>query len=166
MMMMAVMMAVMMFVMVGVTVSAALGLEGGLDLSEIRSEATKHIFDDVVGPNPKNVVSNFSRQMSITQVPGKAHQLYRIFSCDFYKILGSSLDLYPPPVFQLQSISISHRNRLRKIEENIVALVCGQAKAAAMARVKVESKRACRLFLRPLPRRYMNRSTMHRHIST
>jgi hypothetical protein len=85
-------MAVMMFVMVGVTVSAALGLEGGLDLSELGSEATKHIFDDVVGPNPKNVVSNFSRQMSITQVPGKTHQLYRIFMSDFYKILGSSLD--------------------------------------------------------------------------
>jgi hypothetical protein len=55
------MMNLMMFVMVAVTVGATLGLEDSLDVSEIRSEATKHIFDDVVGPNPKYVVSNVSR---------------------------------------------------------------------------------------------------------
>jgi hypothetical protein len=38
----------------------------------------------------------------------------------------------------LQSISVSHGNRFRKIEENIVALICDQSKAATMARVKVE----------------------------
>ena len=85
---------------------------------------------------------------------------------DFYKILGSGLNLEPPPIVQLQSIPISHGKRLRKIEENIVSLICGQVKAAAVARIKVESKRACCRFLRPLPRGEMNRSTMHSHINT
>jgi hypothetical protein len=31
--------------------------------------------------------------VSITQVPGKAHQLYRIYMLDFDKILGSGTDL-------------------------------------------------------------------------
>jgi hypothetical protein len=55
-----------MLVMVAMTaVSAAFGLEGGLHLYQIGSEAMEHIFDHVVGPNAKNLVSNFSRQMPI-----------------------------------------------------------------------------------------------------
>jgi hypothetical protein len=72
---------------------------------------------------------------------------------DFYEILRCGLNLYPSSVVQLQPTSISHGNRLRKIEENIVALICGQAKAAAVARIEVESKRTYCLFLRPFPRR-------------
>jgi len=82
-----------MFVVVSVTVSTAFRLEGGLDLSKIRTQATEHIFDYVVGPNKKDMVSNFGRQMSITQVPGKADQLDRIFMSDFDNILWSGLDL-------------------------------------------------------------------------
>jgi hypothetical protein len=70
-----IMRSVMMLVMVAVTVSAAFGLERGLDRLKICSEAAEHVFDHVVGPNPKKVVSNLRRQMPIAQVPGKAHQL-------------------------------------------------------------------------------------------
>jgi hypothetical protein len=66
----------------------------------------------------------------------------------------------------LQPVSFSHGNRFWKIKKNIIPLICGQAKATAVTRVKIERKRACRLFLRPMPRREMNGSTMHRHIST
>jgi hypothetical protein len=56
----------------------------------------------------------------------------------------------------LQAISIGHRNRFRKIEKDIFALIRSQANAAAMACVKIESERAFRLFLRPMPRGAMN----------
>jgi hypothetical protein len=46
----------MMLVMVAVTVSAAFGLESGLDRLKMCPEAAEHVFDHVVGPNPKNVV--------------------------------------------------------------------------------------------------------------
>ena len=67
--------------------------------------------------------------------------------------MGSArgLNLEPPSVFKLQPISISHGNRLRKVEKNIFTLIRRQAKAAAMARVKIESERSCCLFLRPMP---------------
>jgi hypothetical protein len=84
---------VMMLVMVAITVSAALGLEGGLDLSKIRSEATEHVFDDMVGPDSKNFVSDFSRQMSVAQVPGEPHKLSGIFMSDFDNNLLSGLNL-------------------------------------------------------------------------
>jgi hypothetical protein len=40
----------------------------------------------------------------------------------------------------LQAISIGHRNRLRKIQKDIFALIRCQANATAMARVKIESE--------------------------
>jgi len=56
-----------MTVMVAVAaVRTAFGLERGLHLYKICSEATEHIFDHVVGSNAKNLVLNFSRQMPIS----------------------------------------------------------------------------------------------------
>jgi hypothetical protein len=121
----------------------------------------QHILDHMIGPNAKYLVSNISRQMPVSQMPGKANQLARIFVPDFDDKLGRSLNLEPPSVVQLQTISIGHSNRFGKVEKNIFALICSQADAAAMARVKIESKRAGRLFLRPMACRAMNRSAMH-----
>jgi hypothetical protein len=40
----------------------------------------------------------------------------------------------------LQAISISHCNRLRKVEKDVFALIRSQANATAMARIKIESQ--------------------------
>jgi hypothetical protein len=127
---------------IGVTVamaavSAAFGLEGGLHLYKIRSEAMEHILDHMVGPNAKNLVSNFSGQMPVPQKPGQPHQLIGIFVPDFYNKLRSGLNLQPPAIFKLQAVSIGHRNRFRKVEKDILALIRSQTNAAAMARVKI-----------------------------
>ena len=51
-----------MVVMVAVAaVSTAFGLEGGPHFYEIRSEAMEHVLDHMVGPNAKNLVTDFSR---------------------------------------------------------------------------------------------------------
>jgi hypothetical protein len=70
-------------------VSAAFGLESCLDSSKIYSETAEHVFDHVVRPNKKHLFSNLSRQVSITQVPGQAHQLNRICVSYFDSILAS-----------------------------------------------------------------------------
>jgi hypothetical protein len=65
--------AVGMVVMVAVAaVRATLRLEGDLHLHEIRSETAEHILDHMVGPNAKNLVSNFCRQMAVSKVPSNA----------------------------------------------------------------------------------------------
>jgi hypothetical protein len=94
--------------------------------------------------------------MPISQTPSKAHELLGIFMPDFDNKLGSGLDLQQPAVIKLQAISIRHRNRIRKIEKDVFALIRRQANAAAMARVEIESDRARRLFLRPMPGGAMN----------
>jgi hypothetical protein len=137
-------------------VRAAFRLERSLHLHKLRSEAMEHLLDHMVRPNAKNLVANFSRQMPISQVPGKAHELIGFFMLDFDHGLHGGPDLQQSPVFKLQSVSIGHRNRFRKIEKDIVALISRQANAAAMARVKIERERACRLFLWPMSGRPMN----------
>jgi hypothetical protein len=119
------MLAVMMFVMVAMPVSAAFRLKGGLGFLKIRSQTKEHIFYYMVGPNQKNMVSNFGRQMPITQVPCQAHQLDRIFVSDFNNVLHSGLNLQPSSIVELQPVSFSHGNGCWKIKKNIVPLISG-----------------------------------------
>jgi hypothetical protein len=144
--------AVIMRVVMAVTpVSAAFGLEGSAHVHKIRSQAMQHLFDHMVRPNAKDLASNFSRQMPISQMPGKTRKLTGILMPDLDNELGSGLNLQQPSIVKLQTVSISHGNRLRKVEKHIFALVRGQANATAMARVEIERDGACRLFLRPMP---------------
>jgi hypothetical protein len=155
---------VVVFVIVAMAaVRPAFRLKGGLHLHELRSEAMEHILDHVVGPNTKNVVSNFRRQMPVSQMPSKAHKLMGIFVPDFDDGLFSGVDLEPPSVFQLQAISIGHGNSFRKVEKDIFALIRSQANSATMARVEIESESACRFFLRPVSGGAMNASVVHGH---
>ncbi len=148
---------VIMFMMVTITaVSAAFRLERGVHLYKLRSEAMKHLLDHMVGPNAKNLVANFSRQMPISKMPGKPHELIRFFMPDFDNGFRSGLNLQQSPIFKLQGVSIGHGNRFRKIEKDIFALIGSQANAAAMARVEIESDRASRPFFRPVSGGAMN----------
>ena len=159
-------------------VSAAFGLERDLHLYKICSAAKEHILDHVVRPNAKDLVSNFSRQMPISQMPRKARQLIGIFMSDFDNELRRSLNLEPSTIFKLQAISISHGNRLGKVEQDIFALIPSQANTASMPRVEIKSERSCRVFRWPMPGGPMNGGAMsgitvngsvmrsHRHIST
>jgi hypothetical protein len=148
------------------TISAAFGLEGGQHLCKIRSETAEHILDHMVRPDTKNLVSNLGRQMSVSQVPGKTHKLSGIFMSDFDNLFGSGLDPEPPPIIELQAVSVGHRNRLRKVEKDIFALIRSETDAATVARVEVESESARRLFLGPVSGGAMNGSRLDGHIST
>jgi hypothetical protein len=127
-----------------VTISAAFRLEGSQDLAKMRAQPTEHFLDHMVRADPKNAISNLSRQMPITQVPCKTGQLAGISMSDFHELLMGGLDLKPPSIFELQPISISHCGRLRKIKQDIVTLIRGQKKTPTVTRIKVESERAGR----------------------
>jgi hypothetical protein len=117
----------------------------------------------MIGSDAKDVVSNFSRQMPIPKVPSKTHKLVRIFMPDFDDGLRSGLNFQPPPVFQLQAIAIGHRDGLRKVKEDIFAMIGSQANTSAVARIKIERQSACRFFFRPMPGGAMNGSIAHCH---
>src|ERR1700724_2405119 len=108
-------------------VSAAFRLEGGPHFYKLCSEAMEHILDHMVGPNAEHLLSNLSRQMPIFQMPSNAHKLIGILMPDFENKLRGGSNLQPPPIFELQAVSISHRNRFRKVEKDIFALIRSQA---------------------------------------
>jgi hypothetical protein len=144
-------------------VSSTFGLEGSLHLCEIRSKTMEHVLNDMVGPNTKDLVLNFSWQVPVSQVPGNPRKLNGIFMPDFDDKFRSGLDLQPSSIVQLQAISIRHGDGFRKIEQDIFSLISSQTNAAAVTRVKIERESACQLFRWPLPGGAMNRSAMHRH---
>jgi hypothetical protein len=144
-------------------VRAAFGLKRCLQLHELRAKAVEHIFDHVIRSNPKNVISNLGRQVPVSQVPRKSRELMRIFVSDFHNRLRGSLNLQPPAILQLQSISIGHRNRFRKVKKQIFTLVRGQTNTPAVARIEIERQSACRFFFRPMPGGSMNGSVAHCH---
>ena len=151
------MFTVIMVVMVAITtVSAAFRLERVLQLYKLRSEAMEHLLDHMIGPDSKNLVANFGRQMPVPQMPGEAHELLGILVPDFHNRLRSGLHYEQSPIFKLQGVPIGHRNRFRKIEKDVLALIRGQANAAAMARVEIERERAGRAFPGPMPGGPMN----------
>jgi hypothetical protein len=137
-------------------VSAPFRLERGLHVHQVRFEATEHLLDHAVGPDAKNLVANFSRQMPVSQMPGKTHEVIGILVPHLDERFRSSPDLQQSSIIKLQGISIGHRDRFRKIEKHVFALIGGQAKATAMARVEIESERASGLFLRPVSGGAMN----------
>jgi hypothetical protein len=145
----------------GAAVSTAFGLEGGLHFSEIRSQSKEHILDHMIGPNAKNLVSDLGRQMPISQMPGKAHKLIRVSMPDFDDKFCRGLNPEPSPILKLQAISIGHRDRFRQVEKDVFTLIRCQANATAMARVKIESDRARRFFLRPKSGGSMSVSAMN-----
>src|SRR5690349_16737332 len=138
---------VIMVVMSLSAISTAFRLKGGLHFYEICSEAKKHVLDHMVRSNAKNLISNLSRQMPIAQMPRKTHKLVAILMPDFNNQLRRGLNPEPSSILKLQTISIGHRDRFRKVEKHVFTLIRSQANATAMSRVKIESEQARCFFL-------------------
>ena len=66
----------------------------------------------------------------------------RIIVTDFDDGLRSSPHLQPPPVLQLEAVSVGHRDGFRQVEKDILSLVGCQLNAAAVTRIKIESESA------------------------
>jgi hypothetical protein len=91
---------VMVVVELAAAIGPAFGLKGRFNLQQLGSEPNKHVFDYMVGPNKKNISSNFGRQVPIAQVPGKTRQLVTVCMADLYKWFGSGSDPQPIAVIE------------------------------------------------------------------
>jgi hypothetical protein len=149
-----------------IAVSTALRLKRGLDPYKVRTEPTQHVLDHVIGPNTKDLVADFGGQMSVSEMPSQARKLVGIVMSNFNHGFGSRPHLEPAAVRQLQAIAICHGDRLRKIEQHVLAFIRNEADAAAMARIKIERENARGLFARPMPGGTVNAGVLHRHLNT
>jgi hypothetical protein len=149
-----------------VAIGATLGLEGRRHLHNICSETMEHILNHMVRADAKNLFPDFRRQMPISKMPGNAHKLMRILMSDFDYRLQTRLNFEPPPVVELQAISIGHCNRFGKIEQDLFALVRSQTNTTAMPSIKIEGDSASGTFPWPVPGGAMNGGAVDDHIST
>jgi hypothetical protein len=138
------------------TVRAAFGLKRSIAFSENCAEAGKHLFDHMVRPDTESFMANLRRQVTIAEMPRKAHKLARILMPHLHNRLFGCLNHEPSPVVKLHTISISHGDGLWKIEKDILALIRREPNPAPMARIEIERDSACGSFLRPMPGRTMN----------
>ena len=155
-------------VAVMVTVSAIgtpFRLERGPHPYKIRAQGKEHILNHMVRPNAKDIASNFSGQMTISQMPSEPRKLIGFFVPDLDNRLSSRLNLQQSPILKLQTVSISHRNRFWKVEKNFLTLIRDQANPTAVTCIKIESDRAGRLLSRPMPGAMPYWGLVHRHVS-
>jgi hypothetical protein len=138
------------------TVCAAFGLKRSVALSENCAEAGKHLFDHMVRPDTEGLMSNLRRQMTIAEVPCKAHKLAGICVGYLDNRFPGRLNHEPPPIVKLHTISIGHGDSLWKIEKNILALIRSQPNPAPMARIEIERDSTGGSFRRPMPGGTMN----------
>jgi hypothetical protein len=75
---------------------------------------------------------------------------------DFHNRLRGGPNLQPPAILKLQAVPIDHCDGLRKIEEDILALIRRQSNTAAVALFEIKRENSCRVFLRPQPSASMN----------
>src|SRR5580658_3592501 len=146
-------------------VCPALGLERSIDLPENGAESVKHILDHMVRTDTKGVVSNVGRQMTVAEMPCKAHKLATVFVRDIDNRFRGRLNHEPPPIIKLHTVPISHGDRFREIEKDILSLIRRQPNPPPVPGIEIERDSACGIFLRPMPGRTMNESRVYRHIS-
>src|SRR5215831_17718930 len=88
----------MMVVVLMAVIGSPLGLERGVDPREISAKPAEHVLDHVVGPNSKDLIADFSRQMSVAEMPGQACKLIRIVMPNLDHELGRRPHLEPSSV--------------------------------------------------------------------
>jgi hypothetical protein len=116
----------------------------------------EHRLDHMIRTNAKNAAANFSRQVPVSQMPGKAHELIRILVPDFDNRLRSRPHHEQSPILKLQGVPVGHGNRFRQIEKHILALIRNESDPAAMALLKIEGEGARRMFPGPMSGAPMN----------
>jgi len=147
-------------------IGAAFGLKRGLHRREIGAKLAEHVLDHVIGPNAKDLVADFGRQMSVAEMPGQARQLVSIVMSDLDDRLGRRPDLEPSAVRKLQAIAIGHCHGPGKVEQHVVALIRHEANAAAMTRIEIKRKDTRSLLAWPMSGGAVNGGVLHRHLST
>src|SRR5262245_12163451 len=110
------MIVMMMVVIVGGAVCAAFRLESCVDFLERGSETLQHFLHYVIRPNAEHVSANLGRQVAISKVPSKAHQLVAVFVTDFHQQLACCGDPKPGSVIELEAIAVGHGDRLWQIK--------------------------------------------------
>ena len=82
----------------GRDIGAAFGIERGFDLDHGGAEPPRHILDDMVAADAQAFLQKLGRQMTITQMPGDAHERRGVRAANFRQFFRRGDDFDDPPV--------------------------------------------------------------------
>jgi hypothetical protein len=127
--------------MVVVAVSTGVGtrlrIEWRLDRLHVAAKAFHHVPDHVVRSDADARAAQLHRQMAIAEMPGNAHQIIRTVRVDFQQRFRFRADP-DHACFHGQPISMAQPDRLRQVQQHLVALLGAQQDAPAMAAIEVD----------------------------
>jgi|SRR5215813_5477079 len=86
-------------------------------------------------------------------MPRKAHKLTGIRMPDFNDKFSCGSDSEPSSIIKLQAIAVRHGNGVWKIKQHILTKIVSKTNSTAVSLIKIESKRAHRCIIGPLPGR-------------
>ena len=137
-----VIMVVTMIIRVGamrvIAIGATFGIKWCLDFNDARAKALQHGDDDMIIANAKCVGRNLCRKVTITQMPGKPHQVPRVPSPDFYQPFWRTDDFDETTIVQHQGISAAQRSRFLKIEQKLQPPRSGHCHATTVAIIEAQ----------------------------
>jgi len=130
-------------------VGTAFGLKACVMVHKRRSEAAKHVFDDLIRPNPKRVAADLRGHMTVAEMPRESYELTRLRVRHVDDGFGRGSNDEPRSVVELDAVPIGHGDRGGQIEKYLAALIRDQTEAPAMPLIEIESDRASGTFQRP-----------------
>jgi hypothetical protein len=126
-------------------ISAALWVEWSLDLDNAGAEPLRHILDNVIAPDAQALVQQFSRQVTIAQMPGDADEGGLVRAADLRQILRRGDNFNYAPIIQRKAIARPQHDSLRQIKEKGDAAHASHRNTAPIAIVIVKNDRVSRL---------------------
>ncbi len=104
-------------------IGACVGLEGRLDMRNLRAEPAHHVFQHVVAAHANAVGEDFGLRVPVADVIGHARKLPRIGAAHLGQFFRRSDDLDQPAVFQNQRVAAPQRHGFGKSSRNSVPRV-------------------------------------------
>jgi hypothetical protein len=149
-----------------ISVRATFGLERSPSSHELGTKSLEHGFDHVIGSDAQDPMIDLGRQVPVAQMPGQSRELMQVRMPDFDHRLQGGAHFEPPAVLELQPIAIGHRDSLRELQENVLALIGRETQTPAVALLKLESEGSRGLLPGPLAAGAVNRCMLKSHINT
>jgi hypothetical protein len=131
---MVVMMMVRAMVMM-LAVGTGFGLEGGLEMAELRTEAKEHRLDHVVRANTQGVFADLGQEMPVAEMPG---DLDEIRGSDLDHGLGQRLDPEQGTILETESLARLQAGCFGEIDQDVLAAPGANHVAPASSALEVE----------------------------
>jgi hypothetical protein len=134
-------MAVMMVVAMRMGVSvicAAHRLERLAHLTHCRAQSAEHRLDDVVALDQDAARLDLGRQMPVADMPGESQERFGALGADLQKRFLGRDHLGVTAVVEDQPVAMGEGDRIRQIDEYLIAVLKGEHLAAQMTLVMGE----------------------------